>query len=98
MELVVSNLSPRLQMICDFAYIGCALWLIFLLGRAAWHELLLDYDLNRVTEYVQLPNWLHDILILAMCAVLIFYYIMRLIASILGSSAFSRSESAGMED
>lgn len=98
MELVVSNLPPRLREVFDFAYVGCAIWLFFLLARHAWEEFVFDYEFDRVTEYVQLPIWLHHLMIVGMCSMLIVYFVMRLIASILGSSAFSRTESLGMED
>jgi TRAP-type transport system small permease protein len=98
MELVVSNLSPRLQAAFDMVYVACAIWLFYLLGLHAWEEFLFDYELNRVTEYVQLPIWLHHLLILGMCAMLIVYFVLRSIATLVGSPAFSRTDAVGMED
>jgi len=98
MELVVSNLSPRLQGVFDTVYVGCAIWLFYLLGLHAWEEFLFDYELSRVTEYIRLPIWIHHLLILGMCAMLIVYYVLRFIATLVGSPTFSRSDSLGMED
>ena len=98
MELVVSNLSPRLQAVFDSVYVACAIWLFYLLGSHAWEEFVFDYELDRVTEYVQLPIWFHHLLIFGMCAMLIIYFVLRLIATIIGSPAFSRTDAVGMED
>ena len=98
MELVVSNLSPRLQAIFDVAYVACAIWIFYMLAGHAWEEFLFDFELDRVTEYVQLPIWLHHLLMFGMCVVLIAYYALRLVASVLGSNAFSRTDAIGMED
>lgn len=98
MELVVGNLSPRLQAWFDSAYVFCAIWLFYLLGRHAWEEFLFDYELDRITEYVQLPIWFHHLLIFAMCVTLILYFALRLLATILDAKEFSRTDGAGMED
>jgi C4-dicarboxylate transporter DctQ subunit len=98
MELVVSNLSPRLQAIFDGVYVVCAIGLFFLLARHAWEEFLFDYELDRITEYVQLPVWFHHLAIFAMCLIMIAYFLLRLVASMLGVRHFSHTESVGMED
>ncbi|MEK9662361.1 MAG: hypothetical protein VW644_11620, partial [Alphaproteobacteria bacterium] len=68
------------------------------LGRHAWEEFLFDYELDRITEYVQLPIWLHHLLMFGMCVIIIFYFVMRLIATLVNSRTFSRTEAIGMED
>ncbi len=98
MELVVSNLSPRLQAAFDTVYVACAIWLFYLLGSHAWEEFLFDYELDRMTEYVQLPVWFHHLLMLGMCIILIVYFVLRLIATLLGAKEFSRTDAIGMED
>jgi len=98
MELLVANLSPRLQAVLDTVYVVCAIGLFFLLGRHGWEEFLYAYNLDRITEYVELPIWLHHLLIVGMCAILIVYFVLRFVATLLGSKAFSRTDSVGMED
>lgn len=98
MELVITHLPPRVQEFLDIVYVVCATGIFFLLGRHAWEEFLFDYELDRITEYVQLPIWLHHLLIFGMCLILIFYYVMRLIATLVNSRAFSRTETFSMED
>lgn len=98
MELVVSNLSPRLQSIFDTAYVGFAIWLFYLLGRHAWEEFLFDYELERVTELVQLPIWFQHLAIFVMCIIMIVYFVLRLIATLVGAKEFSRTDAVGMED
>lgn len=98
MELVVSNLSPRLQAAFDGVYSICAIGLFYLLGRHAWEEFWFDLELGRVTEYVSLPIWAQQLAVLIMCVVLIFYFIMRLIATATNAKEFSRTDSTGLGD
>ena len=98
MELVISSLPPRMQALLDTVYVAAAIWLFFLLGRHAWEEFLFDYKLDRITEYVQLPIWLHHLLIMGMCIILIIYFALRLVATLLGAKEFSRTDAVGMED
>lgn len=98
MELVISNLPQRAQEFLDIIYVACAIGIFFLLGRHAWEEFLFDYELDRITEYVQLPIWLHHLMMFGMCCIIIFYFLMRLIATLVNSSTFSRTEAIGMED
>lgn len=98
MELVVSNLSPRLQAIFDSAYVFCGIGLFFLLARHEWEEFLFNYELNRITELVQLPIWGQHLALLIMSVIMILFFIARLVATILGAKEFSRTEATGMED
>lgn len=98
MELVISNLSPRLQAIFDTAYVFCGIALFFLLARHEWEEFLFNYELNRITELIQLPIWGQHLALLVMSIIMIIFYIARLLATILGAKEFSRTEATGLED
>ena len=102
MELVISNLSPRLQAIFDTVYVFCGITVFFLLGRIAWEEFLFNLESYReglaVTEYVGLPDWGHDLTVLVMCVILVIYYLLRLAATLVNAKEFSRTEATGMED
>ncbi len=98
MELVIANLPPRVQAIFDSVYVACGIAIFFLLGRHAWEEFLFDYELGRITEYVELPIWGQHLAILVMCVILVIYYVLRLIATLMNAKEFSRTESTGMED
>jgi len=98
MELVIANLSPRVQAMLDTVYVACGIGLFYLLARHEWEEFLFSYELNRITEYVQLPVWGQHLAIFIMCVILIFFYVMRFIATLLGAKQFSRTEATGMED
>jgi len=98
MELVIANLSPRIQAMLDTVYVACGIGLFYLLARHEWEEFLFSYELNRITEYVQLPVWGQHLAIFIMCVILIFFYVMRFIATLLGAKQFSRTEATGMED
>lgn len=98
MELVIANLSPRAQAVLDTVYVACGIGLFYLLARHEWEEFLFSYELNRITEYVQLPIWFQHLALFSMCVILIFFYVMRFIATLLGARQFSRTEATGMED
>ncbi len=98
MELLISSLPRRAQETMDVVYIVFALMIFFLLGRHAWEEFLFDLELDRVTEFLLLPIWAHQLAIFAMCAILIIYYLLRLIGTVLSMDQFSRTESIGMEE
>ena len=98
MELVVANMPPRVQAAFDTVYSLCAIWLFYLLGRHAWEEFIFDLELDRVTEYIQLPIWGQQLAVFVMCVILIFYFVMRFIATLLNAKQFSRTESTGMGD
>lgn len=98
MELIVANLSPRLQSGLDVVYVLCGMGVFILLAWHSWKEFLYNYNLNRVTEYLQLPLWLHHLIIVAVCVLLIVYYALRLVTSVLGANEFSRAEATGIED
>ncbi|MGY8956795.1 MAG: TRAP transporter small permease [Alphaproteobacteria bacterium] len=98
MELLISNLSKRSQETMDVVYVLCAISIFYLLGFHAWEEFLFDYELKRITEFVRLPIWGHHLAILGMCAILILYYVLRLVATIFNFGEFTRTESVGMEE
>lgn len=98
MELVIANLSPRTQALLDTVYVACGIGLFYLLARHEWEEFLFSYELNRITEYVELPIWGQHLALFSMCVILIFFYVMRFIATLLSAKQFSRTEATGMED
>lgn len=98
MELLISNLPKRSQEAMDVVYILCAITLFYLLGQHAWEEFLFDYELGRVTEFVRLPIWGHQLAILGMCVILVIYYVLRLVATIFDFEEFTRTDSVGLEE
>jgi len=98
MELVIANLPPRVQAILDTVYVACGGWLFYLLARHEWEEFLFSYDLNRITEYVQLPLWFHHLALFIMCVIMIAYYVLRFVATLLNAKQFSRTDATGLED
>lgn len=98
MELLISNLPKRSQEAMDVVYILSAITLFYLLGRFAWEEFLFDYELERVTEFVRLPIWGHQLAIFGMCVILIIYYVLRLVATIFKFEEFTRTDSVGLEE
>jgi len=98
MELVISNLSPRIQAAFDSVYVLCGIAVFYLLGRHAWEEFLFDYELGRITEYVELPIWGQQLAVFIMCVILVIYYVLRFIATLMNAKEFSRTEATGMED
>ena len=98
MELVISNLPPRLQAAFDAVYVACGIAVFFLLARHEWEEFLFNYELNRITELIELPIWGQHLVLFGMSVIMIIYFIARLIATILNAKEFSRTEATGMED
>jgi len=98
MELVISNLSPRVQSLLDIVYVACGISVFYLLGRHTWEEFLFDYDLDRITEIIKLPIWGQELVILLMCVIMVIYYVLRLIATLMNAKEFSRTDATGMED
>jgi TRAP-type C4-dicarboxylate transport system permease small subunit len=102
MELVIANLSPRLQALFDTVYVLCGSTVFFLLGRIAWEEFLFNLESYReglaVTEYVGLPDWGQDLAVLVMCVIMVIYYLLRFVATLVNAKEFSRTEATGMED
>ncbi len=102
MELVIANLSRRAQALLDTVYVACGIAVFFLLGRIAWEEFLFNLNSYRdgraVSEYVGLPDWGQDLAILVMCVILVFYYLMRLAATLVNAKEFSRTDATGLED
>lgn len=88
MDLVYGALPERVKRYFSIVYSALAMWLFYLLFRHEWEELLYDYDLGRVTEYLQLPVWFHHVALLVMCGLLIFYFGMRAISTTLNLDSF----------
>ena len=98
MELVIANLPPRAQALLDTVYVACGIGLFYLLARHEWEEFLFNFELNRITEYIELPIWGQHLALFGMSVILIIFYIARLIATILNAKEFSRTDATGMED
>jgi TRAP-type C4-dicarboxylate transport system permease small subunit len=98
MELVIANLPPRAQALLDTVYVACGIALFYLLARHEWEEFLFNYELNRITEYVELPIWGQHLALFGMSVILIIYFVMRLVATLLSAKEFSRTDATGMED
>lgn len=94
MDLVYGQLRPRVRRYLSVVYCVLAAWLFFLLGRHAWDEFLYDYQFDRVTEFLALPVWLHQLAILAMSAIIIVYFVLRAVCDVLDISAFTEEDAA----
>jgi TRAP-type C4-dicarboxylate transport system permease small subunit len=98
MDLVYGKLPERLKQCFSVVYSGLGIWLFYLLSRHEWEELLYDYELDRVTEYLELPVWFHHVAMLVMSLVLIIYFLCRAIAAILDLDSFTEEETGEFVD
>ncbi len=92
MDLVYGVLPPKIKRYCSIVYSVLCIWLFYLLSRHEWEEFLYDYELNRVTEYLELPVWFHHVALLLMSVILIAYFLLRTISSILNLDSFTEEE------
>ncbi len=77
MDLVINHLSERTRGLLSLAYSGVGIWIFYLLGRHEWGELQFNYELGRVTEYLGLPIWIHNLAIVTTCILLGVFFVMR---------------------
>ncbi len=92
MDLIYGRLPRRIKQYFSTVYSGLGIWLFYLLSRHEWEEFLYDYELGRVTEYLELPVWFHHVAILAMSLLMAVYFLFRLIAAILNLDSFTEEE------
>lgn len=98
MDLIYGRLSPRLKRYFSIVYSGLGIWLFYLLSRHEWEEFLYDLELNRVTEYLELPVWFHHVAILVMSLLMGLYFVFRIISAVLDLDSFADDESGGFVD
>lgn len=89
MDLVYGRLSSRTRRYLSVAYSGLAIWLFYLLSRHEWEEFLFDLELDRVTEYLELPVWFHHLAMLGMSVILIVYFFFRILSAVLDLDSFT---------
>ena len=77
-------------------YSGLGIWLFYLLTRHEWEEFLYDLELDRVTEYLELPVWFHHVAILVMSILMMIYFLFRIIAAVLDLDSFTEEETGGI--
>ncbi len=92
MDLIYGRLPRRIKQYFSAVYSGLGIWLFYLLSRHEWEEFLYDYELGRVTEYLELPVWFHHVAILAMSLLMAVSFLFRLIAAILDLDSFAEEE------
>ena len=92
MDLIYGRLPGRIKQYFSVVYSGLGVWLFYLLSRHEWEEFLYDYELDRVTEYLELPVWFHHVAILAMSLLMAIYFLLRIIAAILDLDSFGEEE------
>jgi TRAP-type C4-dicarboxylate transport system permease small subunit len=92
MDLVYGVLPDRVKRYFSVVYSALGIWLFFLLARHEWEEFLYDYELHRVTEYLELPVWLHHVAMLVMSVILIVYFLCRAISAIFNLDSFTEEE------
>ncbi|MEL6233367.1 MAG: TRAP transporter small permease [Pseudomonadota bacterium] len=89
MDLLASNMPPRLQGVFDACYALCGIFIFFLLARSSLEKFQFDFELDRVSDELSLPLWLPHLFLLALCCFLIFYFALRAVAGVLGRAEFS---------
>ncbi len=92
MDLVYGQLPDRIKRYFSVVYSALALWLFYLLARHEWEEFLYDYELERVTEYLELPVWFHHVALLGMSLLLMLYFLFRMISTIFNLDSFTEEE------
>ncbi len=92
MDLVYGVLPDRVKKYFSVVYSVLCIWLFYLLCRHEWEEFLYDYELSRVTEYLELPVWFHHVALLAVSIIMIIYFLCRAISSILSLDSFVEEE------
>lgn len=97
MELVYIVMPPWARRIVTVAYSAVAMWVIWLLAVAEWEEMVYSLELDRVSEYLVLPYWIQHAAIVAMCAILLIFFALRLLGTILGHDPFPEEERGSLK-
>jgi len=92
MDLVYGMLPDRVKQYFSVVYSALGIWLFFLLSRHEWEEFLYDYELHRVTEYLELPVWFHHVAMLAMSVIMIVFFLGRGISAFFNLDSFAEEE------
>lgn len=83
MDLVINYFSDNVRGILSMVYYGVGIWIFYLLGRNEWDEFLFSYDLDRVTEYLGLPVWMHNLALLTTSVLLSVFFVLRIIERVI---------------
>jgi TRAP-type C4-dicarboxylate transport system permease small subunit len=83
MDLVTNLMTDRWRGIFSLAYFAVGFWIFYLLGRHEWDEFWFDYGFNRVTEFLELPVWVHSFAILTTSVLMGVLFLIRAIERLL---------------
>ncbi len=95
MDLIYGRLPRRVKQYFSVVYSGLGIWLFYLLSRHEWEEFLYDLELDRVTEYLELPVWFHHVAVLVMSILMMIYFLFRIMAAILDLDSFTEEDTGG---
>lgn len=82
MDLVYNNLSGRIKIGCIVAYYLSAIFVFGLLGGHEWDEFLFNLELDRATDFLGLPVWMHSIVLAGMSFLLVALFAARTLKAI----------------
>jgi TRAP-type transport system small permease protein len=77
MDLVINYLSDRVRGILSLGYYGVGIWIFFLLGRHEVEELQFSFEMDRATEFLGLPVWMHSLALLTTSVLMGVYFLLR---------------------
>lgn len=77
MDLVYNNLSGRIKIACILVYYASGIFVFGILGAHEWKEFLFSFELDRVTDYLALPVWFHNLVLAGMSFLLVALFAVR---------------------
>ena len=92
MDLVVGMLPDSITRWLPLLYYIAGIWLFYLLGTHEWEEFLFAHDLERVTEFLELPIWFHHLVLFVMSSLMIVLFVVRAAGVFVGVCPPSRGE------
>lgn len=98
MELLIGNVGPYPQKLMSLFYCFSGLFIFYLLAKYSLEEFIFDYELERVTEYLSLPVWLHSGGMFVISVLLIIYFVLRVMCVFIPTEAFTHIENNTFED
>ena len=96
MDLIYGQLPRRVKQYLSIVYCALGIWLFYLLSRHEWEEFLFDLELERVTEFLELPVWFHHVAMLIMSVLMMLYFLFRIIAAVFDLDSFVEEENEGL--
>lgn len=98
MDLLASNMPPRLQGVFDACYSICGIFIFYLLAKSSLDRFQFDFSLSRVSDELALPLWLPHLFMLSICCLLMGYFALRAVANLLGRREFPGHLALSQED